>query len=566
MLSVPHPRTQVVPTSLSGQLLLDCGLLNKGTAFTEEERRQFHLNGLLPPKVETLDEQALRAYEAYRQKDTDLERHIFLRALQDHNEVLFYRLVFDHLPEMLPVVYTPVVAQACANFSHIFRRPRGLFLAYPMRDRLEAVLENRPYKEVDVVVVTDGERILGIGDQGAGGMGIPIGKLSLYSLVGGVYPARTLPVLLDVGTNNPERLRDPLYLGWRHERVRGPAYDDFVETFVEAVRRQLPHVLLQWEDFSGQNARPLLDRYRDRLCSFNDDIQGTAAVTLGALTAAVRVTCSTLADQQVVIVGAGSAGTGVADYLLEALIAEGVPEAEAKRRLWLVKSNGLVHSGMTNLTPAQRKYAQPEERLAGWRRDAGGAITLEELMPRVRATALIGVSAQPRIFTEPLVRTMAAHVARPIIFPLSNPDTRSEAEPADLLRWTEGRALVATGTAYPPVTYGDRTFAVGQCNNVYIFPAVGLAVSAVGIHRITDSLLLAAARALAECSPALHDTSAPLLPALADIRAITRRIALAVVREAERTGLVEKPLENPEAMIAASQWTPQYRSYRHVFP
>jgi malate dehydrogenase (oxaloacetate-decarboxylating) len=564
MISVPHPRESVVRTSLSGQLLLDCGLLNKGTAFTTEERRQFRLDGLLPPKVETLDEQAARAYEAYREKDGDLERHIFLRALQDHNEVLFYRLLLDHIPEMLPVVYTPVVAQACARFSHIFRRPRGLFLPYPLRDRLDALLENRPFKEVDVLVVTDGERILGIGDQGAGGMGIPIGKLSLYTLVGGVYPARTLPVLLDVGTNNPERLRDPLYLGWRHERVAGQAYDDFLEAFIEVVRRQMPNALLQWEDFGGHHARPLLDRYRDRLCTFNDDIQGTAAVTLGALTAAVRVAGSTLAAQEVVIVGAGSAGTGVADYLQDALLAEGVPEPEARRHLWLVKSTGLVHSGMAGLTPVQQKYAQPEERLAGWRRESDGAISLAELMQRIRATILVGVCAQPRIFTEPIIRTMAARVARPIIFPLSNPDTHSEAAPADLIRWTEGRALVATGTAYAPVTFDGRTIPIGQCNNVYIFPAMGLAVAACGIRRITDGLLLAAARALADSSPALRDPSAPLLPALADIRGIARRVALAVVAEAERAGLAERRLEHREEQIAASQWTPHYVSYQHV--
>src|SRR6201993_1565264 len=348
-----------------GMDLLDTPTLNKGTAFTEEERTEFGLQGLLPPQVETLDEQAVRAYEAFQRKDSDLERHIYLRALQDTNEVLFYRLIVDHIEEVTPLVYTPTVATAIEQFSHIYRRPRGLFIPYPLRDSIPQLMRNRPNKDVDVIVVTDGERILGIGDQGAGGLGISIGKLSLYTGIGGIRPERTLPVVLDVGTNNSERLKDPEYIGWRHERITGQAYFDFVDQFVQAVKQELPGTCLQWEDFATPHARPILQRYRDQLLTFNDDIQGTAAVALGAALGAVKVTGKSLKDQQVVMLGAGSAGIGVADGLRAAMVGEGLSEQEARSHFWVVDRVSLLHSGRKDLSPEQSVYAQVQDRISG---------------------------------------------------------------------------------------------------------------------------------------------------------------------------------------------------------
>ena len=545
----------------SNMATLDCPTLNKGTAFTEEERSALGLHGLLPPQVETLDQQAARAYEAYQRKTDDLERHIYLRALQDTNETLFYRLLLDHIEEMTPMVYTPVVAQACQQFSHIYRRPRGLFVSYPLRDSIPALLQNRPNREVDVIVVTDGERILGIGDQGAGGLGIPIGKLSLYSLIGGIRPERTLPIVLDVGTNNPERLADPEYLGWRHERITGQAYFDFVDRFVTAVKQELPTACLQWEDFATPHARPLLERYRDQLLTFNDDIQGTAAVALGAILGAIKVSGRSLKDQQIVMLGAGSAGIGVVDFLRAALRDAGLSDTEARGRFWIVDKDGLLHSERADLTPEQRVYAQPRERVAGWSKTPAGTITLGDVIGKIEATALIGLSTAHGAFTEPIVREMARKVERPMIFPLSNPLTKSEANAPDLIRWTEGRALVATGSPYAPVSYGGRTIPIAKCNNVYIFPAIGLGVVAAGASRVTDGMIQAAARALGESSPALGDPSAPLLPRLADVRKVAAQIATAVGLEAQRAGVAPRTSEAElRERVTATQWTPGYPS------
>jgi malate dehydrogenase (oxaloacetate-decarboxylating) len=539
-------------------LLNDQGL-NKGTAFTDEERSKLGLHALLPPIVETLDEQVVRAYEAYRRKDDDLERHIYLRALQDTNEVLFYRMLLDHIVEMTPIVYTPVVAQACQQFSHIYRRPRGLFVSYPLRDSIPTLLRNRPNRTVDVVVVTDGERVLGIGDQGAGGLGIPIGKLSLYTLIGGIRPERTLPIVLDVGTNNRERLDDPEYLGWRHERIAGQAYFDFVDQFVQAVKQELPGTCLQWEDFATPHARPILQRYRHELLTFNDDIQGTAAVVLGAILGAVKVTGRSLKDQQIVMVGAGSAGIGVADGLRQAMKSDGVSEQEARSRFWVVDSTGLLHSGRKGLTPEQAVYAQPEGRVSGWRRTSDGQIGLGDVVGRIEATILIGLSTVGGAFSEPIVREMARKAPRPIIFPLSNPTSKSEAKADDLIRWTDGRALVATGSPFAPVSYGGRVMPIAQCNNVYIFPAMGLGVVASGARRVTDAMMLAAARALAANSPALKDSSASLLPPLTDIRRVAAEIALAVGIQAQRDGVAPELSEDElRQRVRATQWTPAY--------
>lgn len=545
--------------SLRGMNLLDTPLLNKGTAFSLEERAAFGLAGLLPPQIESLNEQAARAYEAYRRKNDDLERHIYLRALQDTNETLFYRVVSDHIEELMPIVYTPVVALGCQHFSQIYRRPRGLFISYPLRDRIPDLLRNRPNADVDIIVVTDGERILGIGDQGVGGMGIPIGKLSLYSLIGGIHPARTLPVVLDVGTNNQDRLKAPEYLGWRHERVSGDAYYEFVNLFVQALKRELPRTCLQWEDFANPHARPLLERYRDQLLTFNDDIQGTAAVVLGALIGAIKASGAGMKDQEIVFFGAGAAGIGVADYLREALAQSGLSEEEARRRIWIVNRGGVLHSERKDLSPEQRVYAQPLERIASWQRTPEGKVDLETVVRNVRATILIGLSTVRDSFSESIVREMARKVERPIIFPLSNPTDRSEAIPSDLLAWSDGRALIATGSPFPAVDFRGRRIPIAQCNNVYIFPAVGLGLVAAGARRVTDKMMIAAARALGENSPALRDPAEPLLPSLKDLRRVAKDIAFAVGQEAQRSGGAQ-PI-SPEELrdrIAATQWTPEY--------
>lgn len=555
--STPGPNLS--DKTLRGMDLLDTPVLNKSTAFTYDERTLLGLHGLLPPQVESIQEQVARAYAAYQRKTDDLERHIYLRALQDRNEVLFYRLLLDHVEEMTPVIYTPVVGQACQQFSHIYRRPRGLFVSYPLRDFVAQLLNNRPYREVDVMVVTDGQRVLGIGDQGAGGLGISIGKLSLYTLIGGIHPTRTLPVVLDVGTNNEQLLHDPLYLGWRHGRLEGDQYYDFVDQFVQAVSHEMPHTCVQWEDFATPHARTILERYRDHLLSFNDDIQGTAAVALAALISAVKVAGLALKDQRIVFLGAGSAAIGVADCLVAAMIDAGLSEQEARSRFWMVDIHGLLHQGRTDLSPEQRIYAQPLDRVANWPGASDRPMCLEDVITNTRATVLIGLSTVGGAFTESIVRKMALAVERPIIFPLSNPTEHSEATPVDLIHWTEGRALVATGSPFPPVVYRGRRIPISQCNNVYIFPALGLGVVASQASRVSDGMMLKAARALAEHSPALRDVNASLLPQLKDLRAIAAETALAIGLEAQRSALAPQSSEQHlRDRVAASQWIPEY--------
>lgn len=563
--------------SLRGMDLLDKPVLNKSTAFTYEERTALGLHGLLPPQVETVQEQVARAYEAYQRKTDDLERHIYLRQLQDANEVLFYRLLLEHVEEMTPIIYTPVVAQACQQFSHIYRRPRGLFVSYPLRDSMRLLLNNRPHRDVDVIVVTDGQRVLGIGDQGTGGLGISIGKLSLYTLIGGIHPTRTLPIVLDVGTNNQQLLNDPLYIGWRHERLDGQPYYEFVDQFVEAIRQEMPDTCLQWEDFATPHARTILDRYRERVLSFNDDIQGTAAVTLAALISAVKVTGKSLKDQRIVFLGAGSASIGVAEFLLGAMVEAGLTAPEARSRMWIVDIHGVLHSGRTDLTPEQAVCAQPLDSMANWflqlasqeklidvqaddsSRASERRFHLEDVVRNVKPTILIGLSTAGGSFTEPIVREMASHVERPIIFPLSNPTANSEAVPADLVRWTEGRALIATGSPFPSVIYQGRTIPVSQCNNVYIFPAIGLGVRASRAVRISDRMVLSAVFKLAEYSPTLKDANAPLFPALKDLRPVAAEMAVAIGMEAIRNGLAPEATEQElRDRVVDCQWTPEY--------
>jgi malate dehydrogenase (oxaloacetate-decarboxylating) len=542
-----------------GHALLDNPYRTRGTAFSEEDRARLGLLGLLPPQVETLEQQAERAYEAFQTRASELDRHIYLRALQDTNEVLFYRLLLDHVEEMMPIVYTPTVAQACEQFSHIYRRPRGLFVSYPLRHRIREILANRYGKQIDVIVVTDGGRILGIGDQGVGGLGIPIGKLSLYTLIGGIRPDRTLPIVLDVGTNNPDRLRDPLYLGWRHERLTGQEYFDFIDMFVQAVKAELPSTCVQWEDFANSIAYTLLSRYRDEVLSFNDDIQGTAAVTLGAILGAIAVTGRPLRDQTVVILGAGSAGIGVADYLCRAMMQDGLSQEQARARFYIVNRGGVLHTARTDLSTEQRAFAQPTDRLADFPRSPAGVVGLEEVVRHTSPTVLIGLSTLPGAFTESIIREMARKTPRPVIFPLSNPTSKAEATPADLMKWTEGRALIATGSPFAPVECGANVVPIAQCNNVYIFPAIGLAIAASGATRVTDNMLLASAKALGEKSPARKDRNGALLPPVRDLRTVARHIAAAVGMQAQQDG-VAPPMDREELSrrIAAKQWVPAY--------
>jgi malate dehydrogenase (oxaloacetate-decarboxylating) len=547
------------PGRLRGVELLDTPIWNKGTAFDEVERAAFGLRGLLPPHIESLEQQSSRAYEAFQAKTTDLERHIYVRQLQDTNETLFYRLLVDHVEEMLPIVYTPTVGLACQQFSHIYRRPRGLIISYPLRDSISEILQNRPNREVDVIVVTDGERILGLGDQGVGGLGIPIGKLSLYSLIGGIHPSRTLPIVLDVGTNNQERLNDPEYLGWRHERVTGDEYLDFVDRFVKAVKQELPQTCLQWEDFSTPHARPLLQRYQNELLTFNDDVQGTAAVVLGAVAGASKVAGKSMSEHQIVFVGAGSAAMGVADYLRFAMVDDGISDKEARARFWVIDKDGLLDSNRRDLSDAQKIYARNSDEVKNWPRNSHGQIGLSEAIAQLDATILIGLSTVKGIFSESVVREMAKRTERPIIFPLSNPTSRSEAEPADLIEWTEGRALVATGSPFAPVKYGGRSIDIAQCNNVFIFPAVGLGLLSSKARRVSDKMMMAAAKALGSQSPALKDPAASLLPNVSTIRDIAREVAYAVAVQANEEGLApEFSKEKGHQAVTESQWTPAY--------
>ncbi len=566
-LSVPST-VDAAPDALSplpplrGRELLLSPHFNKGTAFSNEERTLLGLHGLLPPIVETLDQQAIRAYEAYYRKSDDLERHIYLRALQDTNDVLFYRLLLDHMEEMMPIVYTPVVAMGCQEFSHIYRRPRGLFIPYPLRDSIRSLLDHRPHREVDVIVVTDGERILGIGDQGVGGLGIPIGKLSLYTMIGGIKPQRTLPIVLDVGTNNREALRDPEYLGWRHERITGAEYDAFIERFVLAVRQELPGALLQWEDFGVAHARPILDRYRDKLLTFNDDIQGTGAIVLAAVLSALNVTRVPIGEQRVVVFGAGSAGAGVADILRESMVEGGLSEHDARDRFWLVNRGGLIHSEREDLKPEQAVYAHPWSAVSSYAKKDPHKISLAEVVEEVHPTILIGLSTLGGAFDEPLVRSMAKSVERPIIFPLSNPTVKSEAVPKDLLEWTDGRALIATGSPFDPVPFGGEAIPIAQCNNVYIFPALGLGAVASQARRVTDRMLRVAAGTLAKFSPTIQNPNASLLPPVSELRNVAVEIAVAVGLEAQRTRHAP-PTSASELRekVRLTQWTPTYPMY-----
>lgn len=547
--------------SVSGFNLINSPRLNKGTAFTDHERDIFGLHGLLPPHVGTLDEQVERRLQALRDQPDAFHKYSVLRDLQDMNETLFYALVVRNVEEMLPLVYTPTVGEGCQRFSEIWKRPRGLFLSYTNCDRIEAMLNHARYDRVKCIVVSDGERILGLGDQGAGGMGIPIGKMALYTALGGIHPEHCLPILLDVGTDNQERLDDPLYVGWRHNRIRGEEYDIFVENFVKAVKKRWPHVLLQWEDFARTNATRLLDRYRDQLCSFNDDIQGTAAIAAATLLSAINVTGVPLEQQKIVVMGFGTAGIGIVNLLLQLMQDKGIPEAEARRCIYAIGRYGLIVEGGKGVRTEQLPYARAADEVKEWGR-TNGEIELLDVVRHAQPTVLIGVSGQAGAFTEAAVREMAKHTERPIIFPLSNPISCCEATPKDLLDWTEGRALIGTGSPFKPVDIGGKKMHIAQTNNSYIFPGLGLGIIASKAKRVTDAMILAAAKELARLVPTATDKTAKLLPSIADARKLSRSIAAAVGRQAMRDGEAQVGDEaSLEREIEANIWEPVYVPY-----
>lgn len=544
------------------QLLLN-PLLNKGTAFSAKEREIFHLFGLLPPETSNIMQQRSRSYEAFKGKHTDLEKYIYLRDLQDSNETLYYSLLLEHLEEILPIVYTPVVGEACQNFSHIYRRPRGIFIAYPYQDKMEQILSHSRFDHVKVIVVSDGERILGLGDQGAGGMGIPIGKLSLYCACSGIHPQETLPILLDTGTNNTQLINDPLYIGWRHERVRGKEYDDFIARFIKAIKKRFPWVLLQWEDFALANATRLLDQYRDQLCTFNDDIQGTAAVTLGTLLAAVYCTEIPLHEQRIVIVGAGTAGCGIGEIIIQAMIEEGITEAQARSQIYLVDRDGLLVEGNSQLLPFQKKLLKSKAAIAQWELENPVSISLTDVINNVHPQVLLGVSGQAGLFTEQIIRLMAKFTDRPIIMPLSNPITHSEATPTDLMIWTDNRAIIGAGSPFGDIVKNGQLFRVDQTNNIYIFPGIGLGLIAVQAQKVSDKLFMVAAKALAQCSPARNDKEGNLLPPITNVREVSHQVAFAVAKEAIREQLAD-PLSDEEIIqrIQKHTWKPEYVAYQ----
>lgn len=552
-----------IKVTKQGRELLRDPLLNKSTAFSSEEKEQFHLYGLVPNITETLEEQVVRCRDAYKAKTTDLEKHIYLRALQDTNEVLFYRFILDNLTEIMPIIYTPVVGEACELFSHIYRQPRGLFLSYPERHKMDEIIKSiAATRQISVIVVTDGERILGLGDQGTGGLGIPIGKLSLYTSCGGIAPAQTLPIILDVGTNNKERLDDPEYIGWRHERINGAEYDSFVDQFVQAVTRHMPTVLLQFEDFAQQHAYPLLERYQDQLCTFNDDIQGTAAVAVAAILAATRVANVPLKEQRIALLGAGSAGCGISEQLVQAMVNQGLSEDQARTRFFLVDRNGLLHDGMSDLLPFQKGLVQSQEAIKNWHLAQAGTISLMDVINNAQPGILLGVSGQPNQFTEPMVKVMSAYCARPIIFPLSNPTSRAEAIPADLLRWSNGKALIASGSPFDAIELNDHQINIAQCNNSYIFPGVGLGVVAGEARRVSNKMMMAAAIALSELAPAIKTGEGRLLPELTTIREVSRHIAKAVIVQGMSEGHIKTMSDSDiDLAIEKSMWIPQYEQF-----
>jgi len=553
----------VVEIDTDGMELLHNPILNKGSAFTLEERKLFKIDGYLPPAVSTLDQQVDRRYEGFKSKKTDLERYIYLRSLQDRNETLFYALLLRNLGDMIPIVYTPTVGLACQMFSHIFRFTRGVFLSPDNISHIDDIFHSLPYRNIEMIVATDSEGILGLGDQGVGGMGIPVGKLSLYTGGAGIHPANCLPVTLDVGTNNEELLKDPLYLGIRRNRIRGEEYFSFMDRFVQGVKRNFPDAVLQWEDFSKQNAFTLMDEYRKKILSFNDDIQGTGAVVLAGIKGALKIGGKRLTDQVFAIKGAGAGGIGVARQIHRGLVADGLTPAEARLRIYVLDRKGVVYEGRESVDEYKREFSRQADFARGWSLADHDHVTLLDLARYARVTVLIGLSGVAGSFSEEIVKAVAGNAEKPVIFPLSNPTTFTEAVPEDIYRWTDGKAIVATGSPFPDVRFGTRTFTVGQGNNVFIFPGVGLGALSVGASTITDDMITAAAGRLSEILPQDHLDVNCVYPHPRELRKVCREVALAVAETAMQEGVAQKPVEQAhlEEHIRSRMWTPEYARY-----
>ena len=559
----PYTHETFIAVDVKGRPLLLNPYINKGTAFPQCERDALDLDGMVPPAVNTIEQQMERVYENFQAKTTGLERFIHLAGLQDRNETLFFRLLQEHIDEMMPIVYTPVVGEACQNYSHIYRRGRGLFINYNQRDDIERILLNHPRPPV-VIVATDGERILGLGDQGAGGMGIPIGKLCLYTLCAGIPPQLTLPIMLDVGTDNEELLADPLYMGLRQPRIRGDDYQDFIDRFVAAVQKVYPSAMLQWEDFLKANAIKQLHRFRDRLCSFNDDIQGTAGVVVAGVYSGLRITGQEMRDQRILFAGAGASAQGISDLLVSAMMESALSLDEARKRIWTVDSRGLVTKERSGLEDFKATYARDAGEVAGYTCENRSRITLEETVNNVKPTILIGTSGMPGMFTESVVKAMASANERPIVFPLSNPTSKSECTAEQAIKWSDGRAVVATGSPFDPVTYNGKAYRIGQCNNSYVFPGVGLGVWVGMVRRVTDGMFLAAAKALAGKVSERDLAAGSVYPELKRIRECSHAVACAVIRRAVEEGHANETILNDlEDRVTKAMWFPSYCPVRY---
>jgi malate dehydrogenase (oxaloacetate-decarboxylating) len=555
-----------VRVRVRGRSVLASPLLNRGTAFTWAEREALGLAGLLPDAVSTMEVQLARVYGQYRREHGDLAKNLYLANLRDRNEVLFYRLLTEHIAEMLPVVYTPTVGTAIERYSLEYGRPRGVYLSVDHPDQIETAFRNYGLgpEDVDLIVATDSEGILGIGDWGVGGIAIAIGKLALYVAAAGLHPGRIIPVVLDAGTGNQALLDDPLYVGHRHPRVRDGRYDELIGAYVATATRMFPRAMLHWEDFGAANAHRILARYAGSCCTFNDDIQGTAAVVLAAALGAVRAAGTSMRDQTVVIHGAGTAGIGIADVLRQVMIARGLPAGQAASRFWALGSKGLLTSDYPGtMRDFQVPYARQGEEVVGWRRDGEGRIGLAEVVARARPTMLIGTSTQPGVFSEPIVTEMAAHTGRPIIMPLSNPTALSEAQPADLIGWTGGRALIATGSPFDPVTYRGVRYEFAQANNALIFPGLGLGVTVARARRVSDGMLATAAAALASFCDAATPGAA-VLPPVTRLREVSAAVATAVAQAAQAEGLAQAQLDDPAKQVAQAMWTPAYPTIQPI--
>ena len=542
-----------------GMKILLNSLLNKGTAFTQEERDGLGLNGLLPVHISTLAEQLKRCRVNFARRKTPLGKYLFLIDLLNRNEVLFYQFALKNAAELLPYIYTPTVGEAATQYSLVYTKQRGVCLSYPLMDRMEEMIANLPHREIDVIVATDGERILGLGDQGVGGMTISIGKLALYTIFGGIHPSKTLPIILDVGTNNEELLQNELYLGWHHKRITGAKYDEFIDRFIQAIQKRFPQAILQWEDFGKANAQRLLDKYSPKIPSFNDDIQGTGAVSLAAILSAVKVKHSKLADQRIAIFGGGSAGLGIAEMLIKEMQVEGLTRVESLKRIFIIDIHGLLHTDLREIDLNQRPFCHPTSLVKDWKVENSKKLSLLDVVKHVHPHILIGVSGQSKAFTKEIIDQMEG--PHPIILPLSNPTSKAECTPEELIEWTKGQAIIATGSPFKPVEYLGRKRMIAQCNNVYIFPGLGLGALASGATQISDEMFLQAARILATFSPALKNPQAELLPAIEEVRAISRSIAKSVAQQACKEGLATISSSEIEARLDALTWEPHYPKY-----